>query len=418
MAVSRPMDRQTFLANVLQSGLVPEGDLDRLLPRLSGADGGTEVARTLVELGALTRFQAERLLAGRTAGFLPGQYRILDQIGRGGMGYVYRAEHRTMGRHVALKLLSPQLLKTDRARDLFLREVRALAQLVHPNIVTAFDAGETAGRFYIVLELVDGPNLDQLVRAEGPLAVERACEYVRQIALGLSCAHGIGIVHRDVKPANLLLRRGADFAGTVKISDFGLARLRAPDAADAGQQGTILAKENTVMGTPDYLSPEQGRCLHQADVRSDLYSLGCTFYFLLTGRVPFPGGTTVDKLIRHNIDPAPDVRETRPDVPAPVAEVVARLLAKAPTDRFQTAAELAEILTPLAAAGPTRAAPPVAPSAACTDTLPTSALAMTESRPEIDLTSEESAKPRTPPLATPREFVGKVLECLRGAFRK
>ena len=367
MAVYQPMDRQTFLAHVLQSGLVCENDLGRLLPQLRPTiDGGkVAVARALVELGALTRFQAERLLAGRTAGFLLGQYRILDQIGRGGMGRVYRAEHRTMGRLVALKLLSPQLVRTDRAREVFLREVRALAQLVHPNIVAAYDASETAGRFYIVLELVEGPNLDQLVRTEGPLAVERACEYVRQTALGLKCASDLGIVHRDVKPANLLVqRRGldADSAGVVKISDFGLARLHHPDApADANYFGTIVAREHTVMGTPDYLSPEQGRCLHEADVRSDLYSLGCTFYFLLTARVPFPGGTTIDKLIRHNTDRAPAVTEIRPDVPAPVAAVVARLLAKAPADRFQTPAELAEALVPFAAAGPTWWTPRVAP---------------------------------------------------------
>jgi serine/threonine-protein kinase len=417
------MDRQTFLANVVQSGLVPEDDLGRLLPQLADADGGKGVARALVGLGALTRFQAERLLAGRTLGFFPGPYRILDQIGRGGTGRVYRAEHCPTGRLVALKMLSGQLLKADRAREAFLREVRALTDLVHPNIVAAYDAGDVAGRFYIVLELVEGPNLDHLVRDEGPLAVARACDYVRQVALGLDYANNFGVVHRDIKPANLLVQRrgpGADSPGVVKISDFGLARLHHPGAS---RHGTNLAGENTVMGTPDYVSPEQARCLDDADIRSDLYSLGCTFYYLLTGRVPFPGGTTIDKLIRHNTDPAPAVTEICPDVGAPVARVVAKLLAKAAADRFQTPAQLAKALAPFAAAGPTRRTPPATPSASTTDTVPASPLGT------FDFTAEARAAPGspsglTPAVTTPADrqpakqtgIVGKVLGRLRRAF--
>ena len=174
----------------------------------------------------------------------------------------------------------------------------------------------------------------------------QACDYVRQIAHGLQCAHLLGMVHRDVKPANILVQRrglNGDDVGLVKISDFGLARLHNPNAADefSGHPGTIVTKDNTVMGTPDYLSPEQARSLHKTDIRSDLYSLGCTFYFLLTGQVVFPGGGTLDKLIRHGAEKAADVRDARPETPAEVAAIVAKLLAKHPPDRYQTPAELA-----------------------------------------------------------------------------
>ena len=188
MAAPRQMDRRTLLAHVRQSGLVTGEELARIEKQLPAGDRGRSIARALVERGLLTRFQAERLLVGRTSGFILGQYRVLDQIGRGGMGRVFKAEHRTMGRVVALKVLAPDLLRTDRAQEMFLREVRAAAQLVHPNIVTAYDANEIDGRYFLVLEYVDGPNLEQLVRRQGPLPIGQACDYVRQIAHGLQCA--------------------------------------------------------------------------------------------------------------------------------------------------------------------------------------------------------------------------------------
>ena len=412
MAAPRQMDRRTFLANVRQSGLVAAEELARAEKELPASDRGRSVARALVEKGLLTRFQAERLLVGRTSGFLLGQYRVLDQIGRGGMGRVFKAEHRTMGRVVALKVLAPDLLRTDRAQEMFLREVRAAAQLVHPNIVTAYDANEIDGRYFLVLEYVDGPNLEQLVRRQGPLPVGQACDYVRQVAHGLQCAHLLGMVHRDIKPANILVQRrglNGDDVGLVKISDFGLARLHNPNAADAfsGHPGTILTKENTVMGTPDYLSPEQARNLHNTDIRSDLYSVGCTFYFLLTGQVLFPGGSTLDKLIRHGTETAPRVRDARPDVPPEVAAVVEKLLAKHPPDRYQTPAELAAALEPFAVSGPTPWAPlppreafedgPATPAEVADGAAPGgSALSSEELSVANTLTQDASPTPRAP----------------------
>jgi serine/threonine-protein kinase len=237
---------------------------------------------------------------------------------------------------------------------MFLREVRAVAQLVHPNLVTAFDANLVGDRYYLVLEYVDGPNLDQLVRTRGPLAVGQACDFIRQAASGLQCAHAASMVHRDIKPANLLVQRlAADGGpGLVKVSDFGLARLQeSPDAGPGG--GTLITRPNTVMGTPDFLSPEQARNLHNTDIRSDLYSLGCTFYYLLTGQVPFPGGTSLEKLIRHNTEQPTPVEELRPEAPAPVAAIVRRLMAKKPEERFRTPAELAAALEPFSVRGPT-----------------------------------------------------------------
>lgn len=374
MSAPQPMDRMTFLANLRQSRLLSETQLSDTLLELPETARGRAVARALVEKNLLTRFQAERILAGRNSGFLLGQYRILDQLGRGGMGRVFKAEHLAMKRLVALKVLAPKMMQSERARELFLREAQAAARLVHPNVVAAFDAGEADGHFFLVLELVDGPNLDQLVRKQGPLPVNLACEYVKQTAHGLQAAHALGMVHRDIKPSNLLVQRGDSrrtdpsaspehSPGFIKINDFGLARLHSPVAGAEGVDlaGTICIKQNTVMGTPDYLSPEQARDLHSTDIRSDLYSLGCTFYFLLTGQVPFPGGTALEKLIRHSSNAPASLDHFRSDVSAEVGDIVQRLLRKDPDERYQNPCELAEALEPFTAgvASPWAASPPL-----------------------------------------------------------
>jgi serine/threonine-protein kinase len=376
------MDRHTFLENLRKSGLLTDQELRAAVKRLPQTDRGRVVARAFVAWGLLTKFQAELLLIGRTNGFTLGQYRILDQIGSGGMGRIFKARHQTMNRLVALKVLAPQFVNTERARQLFLREVQAAARLSHPNIVTAYDADEVNGRCYLVMEYVDGPNLDQLVRQLGPLPIGLTCDLVRQAAHGLQCAFALGMVHRDIKPANLLVQRPANDTAAVpcvvKILDFGLARLHAPEAVPAAGNQTILTRANTIMGTPDFVSPEQARDMHQVDIRSDLYSLGCTFYYLLTGRVPFPGGTAVEKLVRHVGQQPTPVEELRPEAPPGVAAIVRRLMAKQPDDRFQTPAELAAALAPYAIPGPagaTGSSPPVPPSEADALMAPTGDLA-------------------------------------------
>lgn len=330
------LDPQGFIDNVVASGLMDREELTRALEGMPPTDRAKVVARYLVESGKLTKFQAEKLLAGRTDGFLLDQYRVLEELGRGGMGRVYKAVHRTMGRIVAIKLLSPDLTRTDWARDLFEREVKAAGRLNHPNIVMAFDAKEVGDRFFLAMEYVDGPNLSQLVRENGPLPIEQACEYIRQAAIALDYAHDMGLVHRDVKPANLLVQQ-TNGGPQVKILDFGLALVTATDNEGERVAGTL----QTVLGTPDYVSPEQTKSQYNVDGRSDLYSLGCTFYYLLTGEAPFTGGTALEKMIRHGNDAPTAVQSKRAGIPDSVAAIVHKLLAKNPVWRYQKASELA-----------------------------------------------------------------------------
>jgi serine/threonine-protein kinase len=398
MASPSSIDREQFITYLQQSGLVTPNELAGIRYRHAEVQRARSLARALVVEGVLTRFQAERLLMGRTAGFLLGPYRILEQLGRGGMGRVYKAEHLTMGRYVALKVLAPELLKTERAVQLFLHEIRAVGQLVHPHIVTAYDANQAGERFYLVLEFIDGPNLDQLVLRQGPLKVGLACDYIVQACAGLQCAHKRGMVHRDIKPANILVQRhGADGApGMVKVSDFGLARLASTDlggsaSMNAGTSGTILTRENTVMGTPDYLSPEQARCLHKTDIRGDIYSLGCTLYFLLCGRVPFPGGTALDKLIRHSTEKPAPVTQFRSDVPPELLAILSRMMEKIPEKRFRTPEEVGEVLRPFAVSGPTPwAAPAVVMMGESDGSLPVASQLLPASDPDVPQAVDEA----------------------------
>ena len=268
------------------------------------------------------------------------RYRILKKLGEGGMGAVYKAEHRLMGRVVALKVVNPHLVRDAVAIARFQQEVQAAARLKHPHIVTAHDAEQVGNCHLLVMEYVEGLNLARLVEAEGPLPIGRACDLLRQVALGLQHAHDQGMVHRDVKPQNLMLT----FHSQVKILDFGLARL---GGDQTGDRGLTLAGE--VVGTPDYLAPEQIRDSRCVDHRADLYSLGCTAYFLLAGQVPFATETIFEKLFAHaEKEPIP-VEQLRPEIPKALGDVVRKLMAKRPEERYQTGAEAAEALAAFAA---------------------------------------------------------------------
>jgi eukaryotic-like serine/threonine-protein kinase len=300
-----------------------------------------ETARALIAAGFLTRFQAERLLAGKADGFHLGPYVILEQIGRGATGRVYKARHRTMNRPVAVKVLSADLTRTPAARQAYQREVRAAAQLNHPNIVTAYDANELAERFYLVLEFVDGPNFEILLRERGPLPISEACELVRQAAVGLDHAHSLKMLHRDIKPANLLVARPSKTSPDyhVKIADFGIAKLSSAQTPQVG---------GSCVGTPDYIAPEQAHNPAAADHRADLYSLGAVLYFLLTGRPPFPGGTAEDKVRRHLWEEPARIEVLRRDLPPMLSMLVHQLLAKNPAHRPDSAAEVVERLGAIA----------------------------------------------------------------------
>jgi serine/threonine protein kinase len=301
------------------------------------------LARELIQRGWLTPYQANQLLQGKGQELVLGSYLLLERLGEGGMGQVFKARHRTLGRTVAVKLIRKERLDNSDAIKRFEREVRAAAALNHPNIVRAYDADQIAGTHLLVMECIEGAaDLARLVKKNGLLPVEKACEYIRQAALGLQHASERGLVHRDIKPHNLLLTAGGQ---TVKILDMGLARLDHPGADD--DKSSTMTQEGAVMGTPDYIAPEQALQSHTVDIRGDLYSLGCTFYYLLTGKPPFPGGTLAEKLVKHQLQEPPPVDQLRPDVPPAMAAVVRMLMAKRPEDRYQTPGQLAGVLAEL-----------------------------------------------------------------------
>jgi hypothetical protein len=267
------------------------------------------------------------------------RYRIIRQLGQGGMGVVYQAEHRMMGRLVAVKVINRELLDYPDAVERFDREVRAAGKLDHPNIVKAFDAERVGDLQILAMEYVEGLSLADVLAKKGPLPVVHACNYARQAALGLQHAHELGMVHRDLKPHNLMLTP----RGLVKILDFGLARLASEHPTHGG-----LTPSDAVLGTPQYLAPEQAQDTKAADIRADIYSLGCTLFHLLAGRPPFTGESALQVIIAHKEKAPPRLKKLRPEVPTELAELVARMLAKHPALRPQTPRAIAEALAPFA----------------------------------------------------------------------
>jgi hypothetical protein len=267
------------------------------------------------------------------------RYRVLRLLGQGGMGAVYLAEHRKMERLVALKVISAALVNNPETVRRFQQEVTAAARLPpHPNIVAVHDADHLGDLHFLVMEYVEGENLAAYLAARGPLPPAEACDYVRQAALGLQHAHERGMIHRDIKPHNLMRTP----QGQIKILDFGLARC----AREHDRARTHLTQTGVVMGTADYMAPEQANDSRTADIRADVYSLGCTLYHLLAGRVLFPDGGVIDKIIKHAVEPPPPLAALRPGLPAGLVRAVEKMLAKDPARRYQTPAEAAEALAP------------------------------------------------------------------------
>jgi serine/threonine protein kinase len=321
------------------------------------------LASSLIERGWLTPYQANLLLRGRGQELLLGSYVLLERIGEGGMGAVFKARNWKLGQVVALKLMHKDRVANAEAVKRFQREVRAAAQLDHPNIVHALDADEVNGTHLLVMEFVAGADLSHIVKTQGPLPVAQACECIRQAALGLQHALERGLVHRDIKPSNLFVTQD----GTrVKILDFGLAR---QGETEGERSSTTLTREGTVMGSVDYIAPEQALDSHQVDCRADLYSLGCTFYYLLTGQVPFPGGEALAKLLKHRTEEPKPLRQLRPEVPEAVSGVVRKLMAKEPAQRYQTPTELVVTLQAVMRGEPVVAIPTAVPIATSDRTL-------------------------------------------------
>ena len=324
-----------FIENLTRSGLFSAEEIRAFredFPPERRPRDAQGLARELIQAKRLTRYQAAAVYQGKTRGLVFGEYTVLDQIGAGGMGQVLKARHRVMERIVALKVLPRRAMQLPEAVQRFQREVRAAARLQHPHIVTAFDAGEADGIHFLVMEYVDGKDLAQLVAERGALAVDEAVDYVVQAARGLEYAHSEGIVHRDIKPGNLLV----DKRGNVKILDMGLARVFEGEETDADR----LTSTGQVMGTCDYMAPEQAEDTHRADRRADVYSLGCTLYRLLTGRKPYDGESLIQILLSHRDAPIPSLCDARPDVPAELDAVCRKMLAKTPEDRYQSMTEV------------------------------------------------------------------------------
>lgn len=390
--MAAPASVDEYLDLVRKSGVADEKRLEGYVQRLRASCSlpreAVAMAGMLVRDGILTQFQAEQILQGKWRRFTIGKYKVLEKLGAGGMGSVYLCEHKLMRRRVAVKILPAAKGEDPASLERFHREARAAAQLDHPNIVHAYDIDQEDKLHFLVMEYVDGSNLQDVVKKSGPLVLARACHYIRQAALGLQHAFEKGLVHRDMKPGNVLVDR----QGVVKILDMGLARF-------FHDEDDILTRkyDESVLGTADYLAPEQAIDSHTADIRADIYGLGATFYFLLAGRPPFEGGTVAQKLLWHQTKTPRSLTEFRQDVPAGVLAIIAKMMAKDPAQRYATPGEAAAALEPFTrtiVAPPTEAEMPQLSPAATRGLVPDGA--------DTTVVRQDATTPRTPvPVAAP-----------------
>ena len=331
-----PLER--FIQQIEDTGIMTGDTLKDFIPPKGSCKEAEELARELVRQKKLTKYQAEEVYRGKGKSLTLGNYLLMEKIGAGGMGQVFKAQHLRMKRIVAIKLLPSAMTKDKEAIARFEREVEAAAKISHPNIVAAFDADCANGVHFLVMELVEGSDLSALVKKHGPLSVGKTISYILQAAQGLEAAHKKGIVHRDIKPANLLLSSD----GVVKILDMGLARLSGavddPTLAELTQTGAV-------MGTIDYMAPEQALNSKTADARADIYSLGVTLWYLLSGRAMYAEGSAIQKLLAHREQPIPPLTDACPEVTLEIAAVFQRMVAKRPKDRFQSMTEVIAALT-------------------------------------------------------------------------
>lgn len=337
------LSTDSFADLVQRSRLVSADQMQQALQELdeegTKIDSPRALADALIAKELLTRWQAGHLLKGKHNGFFLGSYRFLKMLGKGGMGAVYLAEHEMMRRQCAIKVLPSKLISdSSSVLERFYLEAQAVAALDDPNIVRAYDVNkEVQGKreiHYLVMEYVDGYDLQVTVQKKGPLGYVQVADFARQAASGLSHAHECGLIHRDIKPANLLL----DSKGTVKILDLGLARF-----FDDRLEASLTTTHNeSILGTADYLSPEQALDSHNVDTRTDIYSLGCTCYFMLTGHPPFPEGSVAQRLMAHQAKSPTAIEKLRPDVPVDLVTIVEKMIAKSADDRYQTSKEVAE----------------------------------------------------------------------------
>src|SRR5437870_3602915 len=339
--MSAPATADELLGLVRKSGIIDDRRLATYVEKERAAPPQIQpkdLAERLVRDGLVTHFQAEQFLQGKWRRFTIGNYKVLERIGAGGMGSVFLCEHKFMRRRAAVKVLPISQSKDPSALERFYREARAVAALDHPNIVRAYDIDQDENLHFLVMEYVDGASLQEIGKRVGPISIERACHYMYRSARGLLHAHeSAGLVHRDIKPGNILVDR----TGVVKILDMGLARF-------FHDEEDILTKkyDENVLGTADYLAPEQALDSHGVDIRADIYSLGATFYFCLSGKTPFSEGSVAQKLIWHQTRQPKTVRSIRPDAPAELIAVLEKMMAKDPDQRYQIPIEIAQALIP------------------------------------------------------------------------
>ena len=322
---------------------------DALRPLLPTFPDSLAIARELMRRDWLTAYQVNQIMQGKHEQLVLSSYRLRERIGEGAMGQIFKAWSLRLGRLVAVKTLTKELINNDKAMERFRKEVATASQLDHPNIALVRDAGEDGNRPFLVMDFIEGVNLSQCVKQQGALPIHEAVEYARQTALGLQHAFERGIVHRDIKPANLIVastRTDGD-APLVKILDFGLARFQSEQ-----DDSTRLTQVGRLLGTIDYIAPEQAQDARNADIRADIYSLGCSLYYLLTGQPPFAGNDVVEKLGPRVTGEPPWVRSGRAEVSPQLEAVLRKMMARRPDDRYQTPMEAAQALAPHAAPPP------------------------------------------------------------------
>jgi serine/threonine protein kinase len=336
---SSPPSADDFLKAILRSGLLDQAQLEDALRTVPGVDRGDAraIAEHFIRDGHLSRFQANKLLKGASVGLVLGPYQVLAPLGKGGMGTVYLARDGRSGQLVALKVLAPKRARNEaRVRARFLREMEMSQRVSHPHLAWTYEAGQIQGVYYIAMEYIPGKSLYRLIAEGGPLPFPRAARLMAEVAAALEHAHNQGLIHRDLKPSNILVTPH-DHA---KVLDLGLALIE-------GERGTdvrVVGGQGYIVGTMDYIAPEQATDPTKADRRSDVYSLGCTLYFALTGRPPFPGGTSKEKILKHRTEEPEPLLKLRPDLPTGFAELVHKMMAKDPDQRFPSAVAAEEEL--------------------------------------------------------------------------
>lgn len=339
-----PITARKFIDSVESVGIFSAAAAETIRGKLSAEalDAQAEsLARDLIREGKLTKYQAANIYQGRAKSLIFGEYIVLDKLGQGGMGQVFKAQHRRMKRVVALKVLPPHATSSAKSVQRFYQEVEVAAKLTHPNIVTSYDAGEARGLHFLVMEYVEGQDLSAYVAKKGPLSIEQAMNCIMQAARGLAYAHSLGIVHRDIKPSNLLLDR----QGTVKILDMGLARVERPMSSPDDEGGVgELTDDGQMMGTVDYIAPEQAVDTRTADARADIYSLGCTLYRIIVGKGVYTGATAIQKILAHREAAIPSLVDARSDVPYSLDQLFQRMLVKDPAQRIQPITEVVTAL--------------------------------------------------------------------------